>query len=230
MAFRLITGKIDHMKIRRIVHFMILQYLLVASLCVQADAQQATLFIPEELNILSVDNVKHTGKLFSSDDTTLKLKPGQHRILVEYEVIWDVSSDDHERILSKPFLIIFSAEASRQYAIKLPSFNNVDEVQKYANKPVFSLIDRSTNRPVAIKVVYHAAERGFFGQFNNPVVPARPVQNPAPAAAVPAKKPVNSQRTGITTTGSNMPLKMLEYWWSQANEQQRKHFIESIKK
>ena len=219
------------MNISRIALLLILQYMLVVNSGVQASTQLATLVIPEALDILSVDKKTYTGKLFSRGDKTLKLEPGQHEILVEYDIIWDISADDHENIQSKPFQITFSAEPGKQYYIKLPSFKYVEEAQKYAKKPVFELIDRTTNRVVATKVTHHDVYRSIFSnRFSEPVAATKPVHDPVPAAsviAVPATNKAASQSVDTNNTNST-PVKMLEYWWNQANEQQRKHFLESI--
>jgi len=213
------------MNIRRIASILVL---LVASM----SAQAATLVVPQELNILNVNNTKYTSKLFSNDDATLKLEAGQHRIVVEYDVILDVSTDDHVRILSKPFQITFTADAAKQYYIKLPSFDDVDKAQDYAEKPTFKLIDRSTNRLVAAEAIYQqTAEQSLFERFN--VLGGRtlkPTQVPSSgvyAAAVPVGNGSTLHQSAPGTAG-DLPLTMLQYWWKNANEQQRKRFISSL--
>jgi uncharacterized protein YccT (UPF0319 family) len=206
------------MNIRKIVFLLVLQCLLVASTAAQAGAGQATLVVPEALDILKVDNTKYSGKLFSLGDKTVKLGPGLHRIVVEYEVIWDISTDEHERVWSEPFQIAFVAEAGKQYYIKVPAFTYLKQAQKYADKPEIKIIDRSTNQVVAAQVLYQEEDVNLL-KFKQPA---------GSVVAAPSANAASFQQTAPVTTG-NMPLQMLEYWWSQASEQQRKHFIESIK-
>ena len=209
------------MKICRIALILVLQYLLIASPSAQASSQQSALFVPEALNVLSVDNVKqpHKFSLFSGGDTTLKLEPGLHRIVMEYEVFWEKSAEETEHLLSNPLQVSFRAEPGKQYFIKLPSLGLLDEARQYADKPVIKIIDRSTNRLVAADVAYSKANRSLF-QFNQPTVTTSPARNSLPVAS--------SRQTSRVTTG-NMPLKMLEYWWEQASDKQRRHFLKSIK-
>jgi len=212
------------MNIRRIVSILALHFLLLASQAIQAGAQQSTLILPEELNLLSVDDNKYAGKFFGGNDTRLELAPGLHRVVVEYEIFFDISVDEHQRILSKPFQITFNAEPGKQYSIKLPSFDDVENAEKYASKPVFELIDRSTNQNVAADVVHHEGTRGLFAQFNQQVEFNKPVRHTIPAAAVPVRRTVTSSHTT-----DDMPATMLKYWWGQASEQQRRNFIKYLK-
>ena len=210
------------MKIRKIAFMLVLQYLLVASPNALAGSQQSTLVVPEALNVLTVDNQKNTHKFysfFSGGDTTLKLEPGVHRIVVEYEVFWDVSTETTDHLQSNPFQITFKVEPGKQYTIKLPSFGLLEEARKYADNPVVKLIDRSSNQPVAANVAYSKADRSLF-HFGEPVATTKPTRN---------SFPVTDSRQATPVTTGNMPLMMLEYWWAQASEQQRKHFIKSIK-
>jgi len=217
------------MIIRRLVFVLVL---LFAGMSVKAVAQQATLVVPEELNIITVNNTKYTSKLFSNDDVTLKLEPGEHRIVVEYDVIWDISTDDHVRILSKPFQISFTAEPARQYSIQLPSFDDVDSAQHYAEKPAFKLIDRSTSQVASAEAIYQeTAEQSLFERFN--LLAGGNVKRPQTTASgsYVAAIPLNNSATtkqSATDKKGDLPLAMLQYWWNNATAQQRKHFIGSI--
>lgn len=216
---------------RRITLWLVLLFTGMAS---QAGAEQATLVIPEELDVERVDNIKHSSSFFSGGDTTLKLAPGQHKVVVEYDAIFDVSNDDHERIQSEPFQVTFKVEAGKQYFIKLPSLKSINSARKFANKPVVEIMNRSTNRAVATKVTYREFDGTFSTQSNEAVVAGKPVTvnkippyvPSPPVVTLPAENTATAQQVEQGATG-NMPLKMLEYWWQKANAQQRKRFIES---
>lgn len=207
------------MNIHRIATILLLQCLLVASPVVHAETQRATLVIPEALNILKVDNQNYTtnitDRLFSTGDKTVQLAPGPHRVIVEYEIIWDISTDEHERVWSEPFQVAFSVQAGRQYVVKVPSFTYLNKAKKYANKPVVEIIDRSSKQVVASKIYYQEDEVDTLTFYD-------------PSAAVPSANPVAFQQAG-PVTAANMPLRMLEYWWNQASEPQRKQFMQSVR-
>lgn len=211
-----------------ITFLLVLPFLQVASLNAHA-AQPASLVIPEELDIVSVDNVNQSSTIFSGGDATLKLQPGPHKIVVEYDVIFDIGYDDHEPITSEYFQISFSAAAGKQYYIKIPSFNNVEEARAYANKPVVDLIDRSSNQSVAAEITYREFDGTFSKHYTKPLITSKPEPAPVNSAAMvsaPATSTSNTPKSDSEAT-VDRPLKMLEYWWQQANEQQRKKFIES---
>jgi hypothetical protein len=209
------------MKTCRISLLLVLPLLLVVSPGARAATQQVTLVVPEALDVISIDNVKYSAGLFSSGDTTLKLAPGQHKIVVEYYVIIDISSDDHEAIKSEPFQIAFYAKPGKDYYINIPSTRNVKEARQYAKKPVIVLIDRSTKQHVTNEVTYREFDGTFSTQFNAASGTTQQKSGAVTANATPQQSGVN--------TDSDTPLKMLEYWWQQASAQQRKQFIESRK-
>lgn len=195
---------------------------LLAGLSTQANAQHAKLVIPEALDVISINKVKHSSSLFSGGDTKLELMPGQNKIVVEYDMIFDISNDDHERVQSEPFQFRFNVEAGKQYYVKIPSFNSVTSAMKYARKPHLEIVERSTNKTILADITY----REFDGTYTNES--SKPSATVKSQQAITASTPeVSTTAISQTTTSNDMPLQMLEFWWQQASAQQRKRFIES---
>lgn len=205
------------MNIVRITFLLVYPLFQVISVGAQA-AQPATLVIPEALDIVSVDNNKYSKPLFSDPVTTLKLEPGQHQIVLEYDMLFEVGHDDHDVITSEPFQITFSTVAGEQYYIKVPVFDEstLDKARVYARKPVIEIIRRADSQSVAAEITY----REFDGTFSTKHTKTSKSNTPKAASTNPSEK---------TNQASSSPeaLKMLEYWWQQASEQQRKQFLDT---
>ena len=196
---------------------------LLAGLSIQANAQHARLVIPEALDVVSINKVKHSSSLFSGGDTKLELMPGQNKIVVEYDMIFDISNDDHERVQSEPFQFMFNVEAGKQYYVKIPSFNSVTSAMKYARKPHLEIVERSTNKTISADITYREFDGTYTSESSKPSATVKSQQ--AISASTPEAS--TSAISQTTTTSNDMPLQMLEFWWQQASAQQRKRFIDS---
>ena len=116
--------------------------------------EQATLIIPQALDIESINGDKYKGSLFSLGPKELSLDVGRHHIVVKYNTIWELDADNHERVTSE--LLHFSVEllAGKRYLIKLPALLELAEAENFIESPSLLLVDKKGGEQHTIKVSF----------------------------------------------------------------------------
>ena len=162
------------------------------------------------------------GVSFIGQKHTYDIKAGQHVLLVEYADIFDVSADQHEKIVSRPAKITFIAEAGKQYQIQHPPQQRLNNAKAFAEKPEFWMVELpSGNRIPAL--VEMSRPRSFLAGLKFENTPEYEFSSDA-VALQPAA--VSSQGGEVA---AQQHLQMLKYTWQNASEQERAAFLEWIK-
>lgn len=124
---------------------IILMLFIPVSALPAVGSPRATIEIPEAFNLKYVDGECYKRPLFSSGDVVLELAPGSYQLIIEYEEIWELNADDHERIVSEPLSVTFVAEGGRPYLLRYPDLDSVKAATVFAKAPVVAIVDVQTN-------------------------------------------------------------------------------------
>jgi len=182
-----------------------------------SEAQLATVILPEEIDLVAVNNRKRALPLVRNETYEIKLLPGLNELVLEYETIWELDSDSHETVQSEVIIVSQLMKAGDVYSISVPDFKTLEEAKAFAENFEVTMIKQSTGE----KVVSKKARYGVV-------------------SAVPASRVVSSVKAGVTgeaevvvhgvedrahqVEGKYSPLQNLRYWWKEASEQERELF------
>lgn len=164
------------------------------------------------------------GMSFIGQKQTYDIKAGQHTLLVEYSDLFQVDSDQHEKIVSRPAKVTFIAEAGKQYQLQHAPQKRLDNARAFAEKPEFWVVELGSGDRVAAEVELSRPRSFLQGlkAMNAPeYVFVSDAATPAAAQAVPA---VDS------TTASQPHLEMLKFSWQNASASERQAFLEWIQR
>lgn len=157
---------------------------------------------------------------FIGQKHTYDIQAGQRVLLVEYSDIFSVDADQHDKVVSRPAKITFVAEAGKQYQVRHPPQQRLNNAKAFAEKPEFWVVELPSGNKVASQVEL-SRPRSFLPALkfeNTPQYEFASDAVAAPAAAAAA------------ADGSELSnLKMLQYSWKNASEQERAAFLEWIK-
>ncbi len=157
--------------------------------------------IPAEYNLLYIDGEKYSSM---SDGAVLELLPGKHQLVVEYDVFWDGTADNYDRVVSQPVMLSFKTLPGRRYRLKFKSPEDLKRARLYAKKPKLELMDLVSQQNVAVVHKYRLADKGYVAAFV-------------------ADNPMAGENSKANVT------KMLEYWWQQADYEQQQFFLSWIR-
>lgn len=163
------------------------------------------------------------GMSFIGQKQTYDIKAGQHTLLVEYSDLFQIDSDQHEKIVSRPAKVTFIAEAGKQYQIQHAPQKRLDNARAFAEKPEFWVVELASGDRVAAEVELSRPRSFLQGlkAMNAPeYVFVSDAATPAAAQTVPA--------VGDSTTASQPHLEMLKFSWQNASASERQAFLEWI--
>lgn len=105
--------------------------------------------LPLELEIAELDGrlVPSSQQRFRADDLTLILTPGQHKLVMHYESIWDIDNDNHETVRSQPVLFEFTAQAGEHFRFEYETPLSLKQAKAFAQTAAIQLV--STHQTVA---------------------------------------------------------------------------------
>lgn len=190
---------------------------------------------------------------FIGQKHTYHLSPGKHVMVVEYGAMFQLDADRHEKLVSPPIKVTFTAIPGKTYAFKHAEQKTVEEARVFAKSPHIELVQLPENTPVNAEFEQSlptrflpairfentdsygfASDRAALTPTTAPVAAvttaavAVPSNATAPVAtnAVPTSKDVISTATAST---ADSPLESLKNAWQKASPDQRKAFQEWLK-
>lgn len=183
----------------------------------RAEHQLATVVLPEEVDIVAVNNRKRALPLVRGKTYEVKLLPGLNELVLEYDTIWELDSDTHESISSDVVIVSQVMKAGEVYSISVPKFDTLNAAKAYAKNFKVALVQKSTGEQTVSKPAR-------YGVVSN----------------VPMNQIISNVEAGITgesdvvihgledrthqAPGLYSPLQNLRYWWREASEQERELF------
>lgn len=157
------------------------------------------LILPEAINVLEVNGKPFKTSFFSSK-RKVKLTKGEQKVLVQYVDYYDLDFDDHEKVKSKPFLLIFQHDKG-DLSTNFVRPETLKAAKAFALKPSLKLIHQANQKEVAVKA-----------KVVKPVSPELKIEA--------VEKPVSTEGT----------LEKLRYWWKKASYEDRQVFMREILK
>ncbi|MEE2731342.1 MAG: DUF2057 family protein [Pseudomonadota bacterium] len=155
-----------------------------------------------------VDNDEvHEG--FIGQEITYRVDAGQRVLLLEYSDLFNVSADEHEKVVSRPAKVTFQAEAGKTYKVVNPKQSNLEAAKTFAEAPEFSVVDAKTGANVEATQEL-SRPRTFLTELKSAVTPVYEFESDqVPVAQVEA---------------AASSLEQLKSVWSRATEEEREAF------
>lgn len=160
--------------------------------------------MPEKFNVLFINGQKYKGSILSAG-VTLELLPGTQQLVIEYEEIWDITNDEHERLISQPLLVKFDTKAGKTYLVKSINLNDITAARRFARKPRISLVEQQSGRLLPVELKYRLKDSKFIAGFG-----------------------VDADTLTAQEKG-DQAARMLRYWWRQSDYSQQQHFLDWAK-
>ncbi len=209
--------------------------------------ETGTVFAESKIKIDDgISVIARNGKLISDSDylnssKNLKLETGTNQLLARYSVELNNADADIEH--SHTFALLFTANSDQTLTLSAPVIRKQRALDAFNRKGNWSLSD-SSGKAIAFKQSAlikegfqlsrnYAQELADFNQTNAAAAfykASTPVSRPAPASDIKTNTVVNSDTTDNMATESaiepniSMPLKMLKYWYNQADSKNRSEF------
>ncbi|MCO7225962.1 DUF2057 family protein [Pleionea sp. CnH1-48] len=104
--------------------------------------------IPEQFNLLSINEQPYEQGLLEKNKM-LSFTSGTHKVTLQYEVVIEIDSDEHEVVKSQPFDVKFRIEDGKRYVIHSPYHSELDAAQSFAKKPDYQIrVEEMTRQEV----------------------------------------------------------------------------------
>ena len=181
--------------------------LLLLFLLFNSNASAKELVFPEEYEVLKVNGEKYRSGFFDTEHV-IPLPIGRHVILYRYkELFEEEDGDGHVTIRSDHHVLVINKQAADIY-IDEPQNHSEKKAREYAKKPTLVLSSKGQET-----IEYSTFALAEFEQQQYQSVLDSPVS---------VNKQVNTK--GNQEVDTSRALEMLNYWWQQANAQEKAAF------
>ncbi|GHF93081.1 DUF2057 family protein [Thalassotalea marina] len=172
------------------------------------------ILIPENITVISINGEEQGFNLFNRQ-TKFAINVGANVMQVRYEELFeDIENDDHVTIKSKPFMIAFEVKGNTSLKLIVPRMLDETVARKFAKNPNVT-IETTTGEQLLTKqnkMVDLIAKEQIKALEQNTTTTLSKKQH----------------SESIQQTDATMALDMLNYWWQQANKEQRAIFLKRI--
>lgn len=214
---------------------------LMAALMTLAVSTQAavTLFTPEEIPVLALDQQEISGSLFRSSKTTYKLDPGSREIAVRYEQLFNQNNGDHDVLKSGIVSLKADLQDNKTYRLTLVNPpKDYDAAKDYVKQPIIAIVDEQGNTVAQQQGLDNAPKPLLGSSFFNRVLDLRGSDGQkdltragaASTVSTTSAQPVSSNTASTTTVNTlkTSTVEQLKQLWQSANEQERQQFMQFI--
>ena len=197
-------------------------------LLISVTVNASVITFPESIIVVSVNGVEQPSHFFAQQ-TTVELAEGDHILVLKYQDLFE-GDDDHTKVKSKPFVLIFTlSQAQANNAINVASTPILDELKlakSFAKSPKVSLMDENSNEINSINeslLSFNAKSK--FKQLTatkTHSANSKVVNNSAIVARmnIAAKKVCNNNEVE-----NNSQLEQLKCLWQTSNKAEQEAFI-----
>ncbi len=104
---------------------------------------EATFVLPVAFNLLSLDGreVSSFTQGFRNKNLNIQLPAGPHTLVIQYEDVWEIDDENHERITSGKLIIEANMASKETYELSYPSLTTLEEAYAFSTHPKVSLIN-----------------------------------------------------------------------------------------
>lgn len=197
---------------------------ILSSLLSLTSQASGTLKLAKEFNLIAINGEEYQSGLFGGH-SEIKIRNGTNRLVIEFEEVYEgEDDDDFDVVKSGSFLLQFYAPEDAALTQSILRPKDVDAAKRFIKNPTFTIKD------VSSRVVVHTLSPLQSDKLDFAVLKTKPRQN----AAIDLSHP-SSNQSKISTrknTGNRVQksraLEMLNYWWSQASEEDKRAFKEAL--
>jgi len=187
-------------------------------------AAAPTLLVTEKFIVISVNGKNFSSSIFESQ-AKVNLNKGINKIALKYKELFESNDDDddHTVIDSDIFVIQMFIDKDQTYKLRYLRPMDASAARRYAREPIVSIVNQQ-GKNINVENIYLAAQsRGFVNQATR--------INTTSQTMINLTSPNKIVNTATANTDSSKPKagQMLIFWWDQADEKQRKAFLEQIR-
>lgn len=184
------------------------------------------LTVPASIKVLKVNGKNYSGSFFESEEK-VALKSGRNVLILQYkELFEDYDNDDHTTITSSPFVALFNVNIDDELLLRHVKIIDEKQAREFAENPAIELI---TNNNAHIDVYSEGLEQYqnqlSFEKLSKNIHRSETRSIDQQDSTVLANESTISQVENETNVNV---LAMLEYWWKQASDEQKAHFIQNL--
>lgn len=206
-------------------------------------SQVASVFAPEEIELMAMDGKDLGSHLFGTRDTRFTVLPGDHVLTVRYSGFFQIDSENHDVIRSRPVALRFNAVAGETYRFEYAHPRNRDAANAFAKDASFTLVGERSGARFNSQVIRSYAEaslidtisKAFSGEDSRMAVRASALPEAQPQAPQPwAPAAVAVAAQGATATASapvsrvqptsSVHYDLLRDIWLRASPEERARF------
>ena len=178
----------------------------------QTSEEIARLLISESLEVRSIngESIPRIPRIVRSGERRLDLLPGGYDVVVYYDEVWPINSNEDEVVRSEPQLVSFELKAGQTIRLEHRRLIDLEDARLFAHDMKVTLVDLSHDQPIQLAVGSRPAV------VSTPVV-VRPIMS-TESNATPVIEPV----PGVSPALSS--LELLKFWWERALPEERAQF------
>lgn len=192
-----------------------------------SQAELATVIATEDVQLLALDGKELGGSLFGARETRFTLLPGDHVLSVRYNGFFQLNSENHEVVRSRPLALRFVARAGETYRFEFERPKNADAANRFAKDAELILVAQGSGERVKTQAIRSFAEASLIDtiskafQTEETQLAVRATQQPAASAAVAA--PAQASRAAVAPT-SSVHYDLLRELWLRASPEEKVRF------
>lgn len=109
-----------------------------------ASENSAKVTLPLELEITELDNrlINQGMQRFRNDTLNVFFPPGEHKLVVHYESLWDLDGENHEKVRSQPILFEFNSKAGEVFHFEYEQPRTLKQAQTFARSIPITLVSQ----------------------------------------------------------------------------------------
>ncbi|MEL0028692.1 MAG: DUF2057 domain-containing protein, partial [Perlucidibaca sp.] len=127
-----------------------------------SQAQVATVIAPEEVQLLALDGKELPVSLFGTRETRFALLPGEHVFSLRYAGFFQINSENHDVVRSRPLALRFVARAGETYRFDYASPRDVDSAREFAKNAELTLVGDKGGQRIKTQAIRSFAEASLI--------------------------------------------------------------------
>jgi uncharacterized protein YccT (UPF0319 family) len=190
----------------------------------------SVIIFPENIIVVSVNGIEHSSSFFTRE-TQLDFPIGKHVVVLKYQDLFE-GDDDHTKVKSKPFVVLFSLDESSasddEISVVTPNLDELKQAKMFAKSPKIKLF--AENGDEITTVNQSLIKFNAQGQF---VKLANDTKSDILSDNVTANSQINHKRSTRKVSccninqesGEESDLERLKCLWKKTNKAEQEAFI-----
>lgn len=190
------------------------------SLFITINAFAVQLVVPDIYQLIKVNGQAVSSDFFSSE-TVVDLKVGRNIVVLKYsELFEDDDNDDHATIKSDPQIVLFTIATHNinKYSVIAPPIDNDKQARIYAQSPHIRIVSTDKNSGKQRELNLLSKNLTEF----EAEIAFQKMEQLEMSSLINSKHTIESTNNATTINA----LEKLKLWWAQADEKQKKQFID----